>query len=111
MPAAGIVIGLGWVAFWIYWLAASVGVKTGQTRWARFAGVRVAIILVVLLLLRLRIVKGRQAVTHDPWLQITGLVIFLLGLALAVWARKSRPELGNADVRESRPGTGDNWPI
>jgi protein-S-isoprenylcysteine O-methyltransferase Ste14 len=87
MPAVGIVIGLGWVVFWIYWLAVSVGVKTGQTRWTRFAGVRVAIILVVLLLLRLRILKGRQAVTHDPWLQIIGLIIFLLGLALAVWAR------------------------
>ncbi len=25
--------------------------------------------------------------THDPWLQVIGLIIFLLGLALAVWAR------------------------
>ena len=86
MHAVAIVIGAGWAVFWIYWLAASVGVKAGQTRWTRFAGVRVAIVLVVLLLLRLGVFKG-QAVTRDPWLQITGLVIFLLGLALAVWAR------------------------
>ena len=86
MRAVDIVIGLGWAVFWIYWIAASVGVKAGRTRWARFAGVRVAIILVVLLLLRLRVLK-RQAVTGDPWLQVIGLVIFLLGLALAVWAR------------------------
>jgi protein-S-isoprenylcysteine O-methyltransferase Ste14 len=86
MRAVDVVIGLGWAVFWIYWIAASVGVKAGRTRWARFAGVRVVIILVFLLLLRLRVLK-RQAVTVDPWLQVIGLAIFLLGLALAVWAR------------------------
>jgi protein-S-isoprenylcysteine O-methyltransferase Ste14 len=87
MYVVDFVIGIGWVVFWIYWLAASVGVKAGRTRWARFAGVRVAIILIVLLLLRLRLLKAHHAVTHDPWLQGIGLAIFLLGLALAVWAR------------------------
>jgi len=87
MYAVDIVIGVGWVAFWVFWLAASVGVKAGRTRWARFAGVRVAIILILLLLLRLRVFKGHRAVTTDPWLQGIGLAVFLLGLALAVWAR------------------------
>src|SRR5215831_5626403 len=87
MYAVDIVIGVGWVAFWISWLAASVGVKAGRTRWARFVGVRVAFILILLLLLRLRAFKGHRAVTTDPWLQGIGLAIFLLGLALAVWAR------------------------
>ena len=86
MTAIDSVIGVGWAAFWIYWLAASVGVKAGRTRWTRFAGFRVAIVLVVLLLLRLGVFRG-HAVTHNPWLQVIGLVIFLLGLALAVWAR------------------------
>jgi len=86
VQAVDIAIGAGWAVFWLYWLAASVGVKAGRTRWTRFAGVRVAIVLVALLLLRLRVFK-QYAVTHDPWLQVIGLVIFLLGLALAVWAR------------------------
>ena len=86
MHAVAIVIGAGWAVFWIYWLAASVGVKAGQTRWTRFAGVRVAIVLVALLLLRLRVLKGHE-VTNDPWLLGIGLAIFLPGLALAVWAR------------------------
>ena len=86
MPAIDVVIGAGWLVFWIYWLAAAAGVKAGRTRWTRFAGFRVAIILVVLLLLRLGVFKG-HAVTRDPLLQVIGLVIFLLGLALAVWAR------------------------
>jgi protein-S-isoprenylcysteine O-methyltransferase Ste14 len=87
MYAVDIAILVGWVVFWIYWLAVSVGVKAGRTRWSRFAGVRLAIILIVLLLLRLRILKGHRAVTSDPWLQGIGLALFVLGLALAVWAR------------------------
>jgi protein-S-isoprenylcysteine O-methyltransferase Ste14 len=86
MRAIDIVIGAGWLVFWIYWLAASAGVKAERTRWTRFAGFRVAIVLVALLLLRLGVFKG-NAVTRDLWLQVIGLVIFLLGLALAVWAR------------------------
>jgi len=80
------VIGVGWAVFWIYWIAASVGVKAGRTRWTRFAGVRIVLIVAVLLLLRLRLLKG-HAVTDDPWLEFIGLALFVLGLALAVWAR------------------------
>jgi protein-S-isoprenylcysteine O-methyltransferase Ste14 len=86
MHVVDVVIFAVWIAFWIYWLVASIGVKAGQTRWARFAGVRVGVILVVLLLLRGRALKGHGAVS-DPWLQGIGLAVFLLGLALAVWAR------------------------
>ena len=86
MDAVDVVIGIGWAVFWIYWIAVSLGVKAGRSRWTRFAGFRVAAILIILLLLRLRVLKG-HTVTHDPWLQGIGLAIFLLGLALAVWAR------------------------
>jgi protein-S-isoprenylcysteine O-methyltransferase Ste14 len=87
MPVIDVVILVGWIAFWFYWLVASMSAKSGQIRWTRFAGIRVAIILVVLLLLRLRVLKGHGAITHDPWLQGVGLAIFVLGLGLAVWAR------------------------
>jgi protein-S-isoprenylcysteine O-methyltransferase Ste14 len=87
MNVVDIVILVVWVAFWVYWLAASVTAKTGRGRWTQFAGFRVALVLAILLLLRLRILKGHGAVTHDPWLEGIGLAIFLLGLALAVWAR------------------------
>jgi protein-S-isoprenylcysteine O-methyltransferase Ste14 len=86
MPVVDIVIFAAWVAFWIYWLVASIGVKAGQSRWTRFAGVRVGVILVVLLLVHTRVLKGHTS-TSDPWLQGIGLAIFLLGLALAIWAR------------------------
>ena len=87
MHVVDIVIFVCWVAFWIYWLAASVGVKSGRFGWRRFAGARVAILLIVLLLVRLRVFKNDHGVTGNPWLQGIGLVIFLLGLALAIWAR------------------------
>ena len=87
MQAVDIVIGAGWVVFWIFWIAASVGVKAGRTRWTRFAGIRVVIILAALLLLRLGVFKGHRAVTVNPWLQGIGLALFVLGLVLAVWAR------------------------
>jgi protein-S-isoprenylcysteine O-methyltransferase Ste14 len=86
MRAVDIVIPVCWVAFWVYWLVASTGVKAGQTRWTRFAGIRVGVILVVLLLLRVGAFKGHVA-TDNPWLQGVGLAVFLLGLALAIWAR------------------------
>jgi protein-S-isoprenylcysteine O-methyltransferase Ste14 len=86
MQVVDLVILVGWVGFWIYWLAASVGVKTGRTRWGQFAGIRVGIILIILLLARLRVFKG-HTVTHDAVLEGIGLGLFLLGLAVAVWAR------------------------
>lgn len=86
MRAVDVVIPVCWVAFWVYWLVASTGVKAGQTRWTRFAGIRVGVILVVLLLLRVGAFKGHVA-TDNPWLQGVGLAVFLLGLALAIWAR------------------------
>ncbi len=86
MHVVDVVILVCWVAFWVYWLAASTGVKAGQTRWTRFAGIRVGVILVILLLLRVRAFRGHVA-TNNPWLQGIGLAFFLLGLALAIWAR------------------------
>jgi protein-S-isoprenylcysteine O-methyltransferase Ste14 len=82
---AGVIAGC-WVAFWIYWLAASAGVKPGQSRRTQFAGIRVAIILLVLLLLRLRLFK-KETVTTNPWLEGIGLAVFVAGLGLAIWAR------------------------
>jgi protein-S-isoprenylcysteine O-methyltransferase Ste14 len=86
MHVVDIVIFLGWAAFWVYWLAMSTGVKAGTTRWGRFAGIRVAVILLVLLLLRVKAFK-EHSVTDNPWPQGIGLAIWVLGLALAVWAR------------------------
>jgi len=85
--AVDIIIFVCWGAFWIYWLAASIGVKSGRIRWRRFAGTRVAIIVIIVILVRLKFFKGRHTVVSDPLLQGIGLALVVLGLALAVWAR------------------------
>jgi protein-S-isoprenylcysteine O-methyltransferase Ste14 len=87
MKAIDIIIGAGWIAFWAYWLVMAVTAKAGRSRWTWFAGVRVGIILVILLLVRLQVFRGHQAATGNPWLLGAGLALFVLGLGLAVWAR------------------------
>ncbi len=85
MKAIDSIIGVGWIVFWAYWLVMAATAK--QSRWTKFAGIRVGIILVILLLIRLQVFKGHGAATGHPWLPGIGLAIFVLGLALAVWAR------------------------
>jgi protein-S-isoprenylcysteine O-methyltransferase Ste14 len=89
MKAIDIIIGVGWVVFWAYWLVMAFTAKAGRSRWSQFAGVRVGLILVLLLLVRLRVVKAHEATaaTSNPWLLGIGVTFFILGLALAVWAR------------------------
>ena len=86
-----IIIGVVWILFWIYWLISSIGVKSGHSRWVRFAGVRLVLIAAVIVFLRGRELRElsvtHHAITHDPWVVALGLVLFLLGLGLAVWAR------------------------
>ena len=87
MKAIDIIIGAGWIVFWAYWLVMAFTAKAGRSGWTRFAGVRVGIILVILLLIRLRVFRAPGAATGNPWLLGIGLAFFVLGLALAVWAR------------------------
>ncbi|MGH3167274.1 MAG: methyltransferase family protein [Trebonia sp.] len=84
-----IVIGVGWIAFWAYWAIAAITAKRGNGQFGRFAGARVGIIVLVLLLLRLGVFKGHSGMTNvrDPALWGVGLAIWALGLAVAVWAR------------------------
>jgi isoprenylcysteine carboxyl methyltransferase (ICMT) family protein YpbQ len=86
--AVAVAIFVLWIAFWIYWLAvATTGVRAVRVRWGRFAGFRIAVILLLLLLIRTRTIKG-QTITSDPALEAIGLLVFLAGLALAIWARR-----------------------
>jgi protein-S-isoprenylcysteine O-methyltransferase Ste14 len=87
VDVAAVVILVGWIAFWIYWfVAAASGVKESGSRWGRYAGARVVLLLAVLLLVRARVIGG-QTFTTNPWREGIGLVIFFAGLGLAVWAR------------------------
>jgi protein-S-isoprenylcysteine O-methyltransferase Ste14 len=86
MHVIDVIILAGWIAFWVFWFAAAIGVKAGRQRWGRFAGIRVLAILVFLLVFHSRFFRGHGS-TSNPWLEGVGTAIFVLGLALAVWAR------------------------
>ncbi|HEY7053200.1 MAG TPA: isoprenylcysteine carboxylmethyltransferase family protein [Mycobacterium sp.] len=86
MRATDIVIAVGWIAFWSYWLVASANAKPGRTQWTRFALVRVALFVVIVVLFRIRALHD-LTLTHSALLHGVGLAAFFAGLALAVWAR------------------------
>jgi protein-S-isoprenylcysteine O-methyltransferase Ste14 len=77
-------IGLAWVIFWIYWLASAVSAKasTGGRRRIPMTGLTALSVFVVV-----RVFRGGGLAVHSPILGALGAVLFVSGLALAVWAR------------------------
>lgn len=80
---------VGWVAFWLYWLAAATSSKRQlpQTRSFTGVGIRIGIVVLVLFLLRTRVLRNNAGTLDSPLVQGIGLALFVVGLGLAVWAR------------------------
>ncbi len=77
-----------WIVFWLAWLvAASRAKRAAQSRMGQFVGLRLATFVIVYLIIRFGVLKGHHAIVSSPVLQSIGLVLFLMGLGLAVWAR------------------------
>lgn len=76
-------IGIVWLAFWVYWLAAAGSSRRSISGQRRFGGVTVIATLVLLRFL----VSGKHDHSHVQALAIVGAVLFLAGLGVAVWAR------------------------
>jgi protein-S-isoprenylcysteine O-methyltransferase Ste14 len=77
-----------WIVFWLGWLvAASSSKRAASSRLGRFVGLRLATFVVAYLVIRFGVLKGHHAIVSSPVLQGIGLVLFLKGLGLAVWAR------------------------
>jgi protein-S-isoprenylcysteine O-methyltransferase Ste14 len=77
-----------WIVFWVAWLLAALSVKrAAQSRMGQFVGLRIAGFAVVYLLIRFGVFNGHRGVVRSPVLQGIGMVLFLTGLGLAVWAR------------------------
>ena len=86
MRAVDLVIVTGWVAFWGYWLISARNVKSGQNRWNRLIGVRVAAIVLLVFLARFTGFDPHKATGN--WARAgVGVALWAAGLALAVWAR------------------------
>jgi protein-S-isoprenylcysteine O-methyltransferase Ste14 len=81
-----IVIGIGWVIFWIAWLIAAFTAKATRSRGGRLAGSRIALAIVVVILFRANVHGGSERI-DGPVLEGIGLALWIAGIALAVWAR------------------------
>jgi protein-S-isoprenylcysteine O-methyltransferase Ste14 len=77
-------ITIGWIAFWVYWLASAVGVKKGRRNSRRIPLTGVTALCVVLVL---RVFRGDNLTVRSPVLGAIGLAVFASGIALAIWAR------------------------
>jgi len=88
MRALELVFAVGWAAFWAYWLVAALSVKRGHAVWSGQLRIRVVIVGLTILLVRLGALRS-HGIGTGPWQAAVGLVLFALGLALAIWARVS----------------------
>lgn len=73
-----------WVLFWIYWFAAATRSKRGTFARRRVPLNGVTAIAVIVLV---RVFRGGSLEIHSPALGAIGAVLFLSGLAVAIWAR------------------------
>jgi protein-S-isoprenylcysteine O-methyltransferase Ste14 len=78
------VILAAWVVFWVYWLVSATGAKKGSRRMrTRPPG----LLIILLGYLLLHIFRPGSLAVHSPILRALGVVLFVSGLGLAVWAR------------------------
>jgi protein-S-isoprenylcysteine O-methyltransferase Ste14 len=86
MKAVELFFAIGWAAFWIYWLAAAVSMKRGHVPWSRELRIRAVILVGAIVLIRFGVFRG-YGLNTNPWRAGLGLVLFVLGLGFAIWAR------------------------
>jgi protein-S-isoprenylcysteine O-methyltransferase Ste14 len=84
--AVELVFAIGWTAFWIYWLAAAFSMKRGRVAWSRELRIRAVILVAVILLFRVGGFRD-HGLNSAPWRAGLGLLLLVLGLGLAIWAR------------------------
>ena len=73
-----------WIVFWVYWFASAVGVKQGSASRRRVPLTGLSAVAVLILL---RVFRGGSLAVHSPVLGAIGTVVFVAGLAFAIWAR------------------------
>ncbi len=90
MKVVLLLLALMFVAFYCYWIIAAVGAKKTIRVDRRGAIVRIVVVVTVFLLYTRTHLFARVALRTSmahPLLPIAGLVLCLLGFALAIWAR------------------------
>jgi len=81
-----LVFAVGWGLFWLYWLVAAFSMKRGRVLWSRELRIRAVLIVLLIVIVRLGVFRG-HGLHSDPVRAALGLVLFVLGLGFAIWAR------------------------
>lgn len=80
-----------WVVFWIYWFSSAFGSKRNApgSLLKRPLGIRLITlaVLILLILLHVPLASRHNLDTTNAVSETVGFVVYLLGLALAIWAR------------------------
>jgi len=77
---------LGWALFWVYWFVSAFGAKRSKVAWGSELRIRIVIVVCAVVLLRLGVFRGGE-LTTDPLRAACGMLLFVLGLGFAIWAR------------------------
>lgn len=75
-----------WSVFWLYWLIAAFSMKRGRVQRSRDLRIRVVIVVMAVILPRFGVFRSNP-VNTDLWSEALGIVLFVLGLGFAIWAR------------------------
>ena len=86
MRTVELVFAVGWGLFWLYWLVAAFSMKRGRVLWSRELRIRAVLIVLLIVIVRLGVFRG-HGLHSDPVRAALGLVLFVLGLGFAIWAR------------------------
>lgn len=87
MRAVDLVLVIVWPVFWAFWLIAAFTAKSGRSGgWTGLSGLRIFIFVAFYIVVRYVGLRG-HSLRPGPVQAGIGLALFLLGLALAVWAR------------------------
>jgi protein-S-isoprenylcysteine O-methyltransferase Ste14 len=84
MHALRLGIGIAWIVFWVGWLVAAFTAKGSVSRSRGFGPRGIAAVGVLILI---RGFRGSSVEVHSWPLAIVGTVLFVAGIALAIWAR------------------------
>jgi protein-S-isoprenylcysteine O-methyltransferase Ste14 len=93
MSILDLLITIGWVAFWLYWLVAAIGSKKNSVpRVQHIVVARLIMFALIVLLIRTSLTKTVSLnhalfVQSNKWLLSIGFILFIAGLLLAIWAR------------------------
>src|SRR5262249_10314949 len=88
MRTVELAFAVGWGTFGLVWLVAAIFAKRGHVPWSRELCVRAVMVLLAILLVRLGAFRD-HGLNRDLWRGGLGLVLLIMGLGCAIWARTS----------------------